>query len=85
MELVACQCVPIREVSSFQRIVYRLQWSWLPEDVSLLERCPHFRGYCVPSVQAINASMNLVKSLMIVVSPHWTRASAKSSRPSPKR
>ena len=22
--------------------MYRLQWSWWPEDVSLLERCPHF-------------------------------------------
>ena len=28
-------------------VVYRLQWSWGPEDVSLLERCPHFRGCCV--------------------------------------
>ena len=24
--------------------MYRLQWSLGPEDVSLLERCPHFRG-----------------------------------------
>ena len=27
--------------------MYRLQWSWGPEDVSLLERCPHFREYYV--------------------------------------
>ena len=28
--------------------MYRLQWIKLgPEDVSLLERCPHFRGYYV--------------------------------------
>ena len=31
------RCVPIREVSSFQRVLRS-------EDVSLLERCPHFRG-----------------------------------------
>ena len=31
--------VPIREVSSFQRVLCTG-----PEDVSLLERCPHFRG-----------------------------------------
>ena len=24
--------------------MYRLQWSWDLNDVSLLERCPHFRG-----------------------------------------
>ena len=34
--------------------MYRLQWSWWPEDVSLLERCPHFRGCCV---QASNATL----------------------------
>ena len=27
--------------------MYRLQWSWGPEDMSLLERCPHFRGWYV--------------------------------------
>ena len=27
--------------------MYRLQWSREPEDVSLLERCPHFRGWYV--------------------------------------
>ena len=27
--------------------MYRLQWSWDLEDVSLLERCPHFRGWYV--------------------------------------
>ena len=33
------QCVPIREVSSFQK---RASMELGPEDVSLLERCPHF-------------------------------------------
>ena len=37
--------------------MYRLQWSWDPEDVSLLERCPHFRGCYV------QASMELVSLL----------------------
>ena len=32
------RCVPIREVSSFQRVLHT------GEGVSLLERCPHFRG-----------------------------------------
>ena len=27
--------------------MYRLQWKLVPEDVSLLERCPHFRGWYV--------------------------------------
>ena len=27
--------------------MYRLQWSWDLKDVSLLERCPHFRGWYV--------------------------------------
>ena len=35
-------CVPIREVSSFQRVL--CTGFNRPEDVSLLERCPHFRG-----------------------------------------
>ena len=39
-----------REVSSFQRMLYRLH---LPEDVSLLERCPHFRGCCVYRLQCL--------------------------------
>ena len=29
--------------------MYSLQWSWGPEDVSLLERCPYFRGCYVQS------------------------------------
>ena len=29
------RCVPIREVSSFQRVMYRLQWSWD------LKMCPY--------------------------------------------
>ena len=27
--------------------MYRLQWNWGSEDVSLLERCPYFRGWYV--------------------------------------
>ena len=41
--------IPIREVSSFQRVVctdFNLM-ELGPEDVSLLERCPHFRGWYV--------------------------------------
>ena len=34
--------VPIREVSSFWYIQFSMKLG--PEDVSLLERCPHFRG-----------------------------------------
>ena len=37
------KCVPIREVSSFQRVLCT-GFNGVPEDVSLLERCPHFRG-----------------------------------------
>ena len=29
--------------------MYSLQWSWDLKDVSLLERCPHFRGCYVRS------------------------------------
>ena len=36
--------VPIREVSSFQRVLCTGFNGVRPEDVSLLERCPHFRG-----------------------------------------
>ena len=36
------RCVPIREVSSFQRVLCT-GFNGV-EDVSLLERCPHFRG-----------------------------------------
>ena len=41
-------CV-FREVSSFQRVQWYVQASMelAPEDVSLLERCPHFRGWYV--------------------------------------
>ena len=42
--LQSWRCVPIREVSSFQRVVCT---GFNPEDVSLLERCPHFRGWYV--------------------------------------
>ena len=41
-------CVPIREVSSFQRVVctgFNMELG--PEDVPLLERCPHLRGWYV--------------------------------------
>ena len=32
--------------------MYSLQWSLGPEDMSLLERCPHFRGcYVLASVE----------------------------------
>ena len=42
------RCVPIREVSSFQRVECTGFNRVLgPEDVSLLERCPHFRGWYV--------------------------------------
>ena len=37
-------CVPIREVSSFQRVICTGFNGVGPEDMSLLERCPHFRG-----------------------------------------
>ena len=43
--------VPIREVFSFRRVLCTMELG--PEDVSLLERCPHFRG-CY-----IQASMEL--------------------------
>ena len=82
--------IPLREVSSFQRVYiytlstgfngvgtcvytskrgvlisegvyiyieYRLQWSWDTEDVSLLERCSHFRG-CI-YIHCVQASMEL--------------------------
>ena len=39
-------CILIREVSSFQRV---LCTELGPESVSLLERCPHFRGCYVQS------------------------------------
>ena len=35
-----------------------------------------------PAVQAMRSSMNLVRSLMMIVSLHWMRASRKSSSPS---
>ena len=38
-------CPYKRGVLISEGVVYRLQWR--PEDVSLLERCPHFRGCCV--------------------------------------
>ena len=39
------RCVPIREVSSFQRALYvQASMEVGPEDVSLLERCSHIRG-----------------------------------------
>ena len=45
------ESVPIREVSSFQRVLCTgfngVGMELGPEDVSLLERCPHFRGYYV--------------------------------------
>ena len=47
-------CPYQRGVLISEGVVYRLQLSWWPEDVSLLERCPHFRGCCV------QASMELV-------------------------
>ena len=36
-----------REVSSLQRVLCTGFSGVGPEDVSLLERCPHFRGCCV--------------------------------------
>ena len=41
-----CRSV-VRGVLISEGIMYRLQWSLGPEDVSLLERCPYFRGYYV--------------------------------------
>ena len=41
------ETVPIREVSSFQRVVCTGFNRVGTEDVSLLERCPHFRGWYV--------------------------------------
>ena len=37
----------IREVFSFQRVVCTGLNGVGPKDVSLLERCPHFRGWYV--------------------------------------
>ena len=44
------RCVPIREVSSFQRVVYTYVQASIelgPEVVFLLERCPPFRGWYI--------------------------------------
>ena len=42
------RCVPIREVSLFQRVLCTgFNGVGTRRDVSLLERCPHFRGYYV--------------------------------------
>ena len=55
--------------------MYRLQWSWDPEDVSLLERCLHFRGCSfkgpedVPSTHLSRAdSISLVNGWTLSVS-----------------
>ena len=48
----------IREMSSFQLYVYRLQWRWdLKIRMSLLERCPHFRGCYVQASMELGAEM----------------------------
>ena len=50
---------PIREVSSFQRV---LCMELGPEDVSLLERCPHFRGcYVQASVKLGREDVSLLE------------------------
>ena len=56
--------VPIREVSSFQRVLCTCVQASGPEDVSLLERCPHFRGCYV------QASMEDVSPLQNSRCPH---------------
>ena len=38
------RCVPIREVSSFWKVLCVRVQELGPEDVSLFQRCPHFRG-----------------------------------------
>ena len=43
------RCVPIREVSSFRGWYVQTSVELGPEDVSLLERCPHFRR-CMASL-----------------------------------
>ena len=47
--------------------MYKLQWSGGPEDVSLLERCPHFRGYtlCTSFNRALNKPIVLSIHLCI--------------------
>ena len=39
-------CVPLSEVSSFQRLKRMKEWYLWLEKVSCLERCPQFRQEC---------------------------------------
>ena len=64
------RCVPIREESSFQRVW--LQWAG-PEDVSLLERCPHFRGcYVQASLESGPEDVSLLERCPHVILPLTT-------------
>ena len=56
MYRLQCRCVPIREVSSFQRVLC----TGFNVDVSLLERCPHFTSsHCI-----FHSSVKKPKSLV---------------------
>ena len=39
--------------------IYMFQWSSGPEDVSLLERCPHFRGYTLLGPEHVSTSAHV--------------------------
>ena len=47
-------------VSSFQRVVHVCTGFRRPEDVSLLERCPHFRGWFVQAIHTCTSGMRSI-------------------------